>query len=89
MHKITIQLGPAEFKRLQDLAHSECRSATQQAKWLILATVRAQPPQRQSIVDGLLGYKRSPGDCPHGEPAHECNACAVASDFAFDTQREH
>lgn len=26
--------------------------------------------------------------CPHGNPAHACDACDVASDLAFDAARE-
>lgn len=37
-------------------------------------------------IDAVLSQGK--GVCPHGEEAGDCNACMVASDFAFDAWRE-
>jgi len=49
------------------------------------AEIQSENPPLKS---GILRKHQVDNCCPHGQPAHECDACDVAGDLAYDAERE-
>jgi hypothetical protein len=54
-------------------------------RWMVHLS-QDQSPEDYDFVE--YEHTDYPKKCPHGEDWHECNACMVQSDFAYDAARE-
>lgn len=52
--------------------------------------LKPNEPDEDGLCAFCAWYLAEPSavDCPHGKPADACDACDVASDFAYDAARE-